>query len=187
VLGSGELDISTHAAPGITIGSLSGSGSVLLGARLLTIGSNNQSTAFSGVIQDSGGLTKTGTGTLTLTGSNTYTGNTTVTAGVLGISNTRGSGAGAGSVTVQAGTLAGKGIISGAVTIGTGSGSGAFLAPSIASSQPAILTCQNTLTFKADSTYSYKLNTRNDRDDQVRAKGVTIESGAQFDFNAVVN
>ena len=78
-------------------------------------------------------------------------------------------------------------IISGAVTIGTGSGSGAFLAPNVASNQPAILTCQNTLTFKADSTYSYKLNTRNGRADQVRAKGVTIESGAQFDFNAVAN
>src|SRR5437667_2975263 len=127
--GNSELDISTHNAPGVTIGSLSGTGSVLLGARLLTIGSNNQSTTFSGVIQDSGSLSKTGTGTLTLTGANTYTGTTTVSAGVLGISNTLGSGAGTGSVNVQAGTLGGKGIISGAVAIGTGSGTGAFLAP----------------------------------------------------------
>jgi hypothetical protein len=53
--------------------------------------------------------------------------------------------------------------------------------------KPAILTCQNMLTFKADSTYTYELNTKHGRADQVRAKGVTIESGAQFDFNAVAN
>jgi autotransporter-associated beta strand protein len=139
------------------------------------------------VIQDSGGVTKSGTGTLTLTGSNIYTGNTTVSAGVLQVSNRRGSGTGSGSVNVQGGTLAGKGIISGAVSVGTGSGSGAFLAPSIASNQPAILTCQSMLTFKPDSTYTYRLDTRHARADQVRANGVTIESGAQFDFNAVAN
>jgi autotransporter-associated beta strand protein len=98
--GNAVLDISSHNAPGVTIGSLAGVGSVLLGANTLTIGSNNQSTTFSGVIQGTGGLTKTGT--LTLTGSNTYTGNTTVTAGVLGINNKRGSGTGTGSVNVQA-------------------------------------------------------------------------------------
>ena len=57
--GNAELDISTHNARGVTIGSLAGVGSVLLGANTLTIGTNNQSTTFSGVIQDSGGLTKT--------------------------------------------------------------------------------------------------------------------------------
>ena len=66
--GNAELDISTHNARGVTIGSLAGVGSVLLGANTLTIGTNNQSTTFSGVIQDSGGLTKTGAGTFTLTG-----------------------------------------------------------------------------------------------------------------------
>lgn len=185
--GNAEVDISTHNAPGVTIGSLAGQGSVLLGANTLTIGSNNQSTIFSGVIQDSGGLTKTGTGTLTLTGANTYSGNTTVSAGVLVASNRNGSATGTGSVNVQTGTLGGKGIISGAVTVGTGSGRGAIVAPSITSNQPAILTFQNTLTFKADSTYTYKLDTRNGRADQVRANGITIESGAQFDFNAVAN
>ena len=185
--GNAELDISAHNAPGVTIGSLSGTGSVLLGARVLTIGSNNQSTTFSGVIQDSGGLTKAGTGTLTLNGANSYTGSTTVTAGALVANNRRGSATGTGSVNVNAGTLGGKGIVSGAVTIGTGSGSGGFLAPSVTSNQPVILTCKKTLTFKADGTYSYKLNTNNARADQVIAKGVIIESGAQFAFNAVAN
>jgi autotransporter-associated beta strand protein len=185
--GNAELDISHHDMPGVTIGSLAGQGSVFLRTNTLTVGSNDQSTTFSGVIQDSGGLTKSGSGTLTLTGNNLYTGSTTVTAGALVANNRRGSATGTGSVNVNAGTLGGKGIISGAVTIGTGSGSGGFLAPSVASNQPVALTCKTTLTLKADSTYSYKLNTNNARADQVIAKGVTIESGAQFDFNAVAN
>jgi autotransporter-associated beta strand protein len=178
----GELDISTHAAPGVTIGSLAGVGSIFLGTNTLTIGSNNQSTTFSGVIQDTGGLTKTGAGTLTLTGRNTYTGTTTVTAGVLGISNKRGSGTGMGSVNVQAGTLGGKGIISGAVAIGTGSGDGAFLAPAAGTNVQAMLTIQSTLTFNADATYActFKANRNRTRTDEVIANGVTINSDAMI-------
>ena len=55
-------------------------------------------------------------------------------------------------VKVNAGTLGGKGIIAGAVTAGTGSGAGAFLAPSVGAGQPAKLTIQSPLTFKADGT-----------------------------------
>jgi len=101
------------------------------------------------------------------------------------VANTIGSGTGSGPVTVEAGTLAGRGIISGAVTIGTGSGTGAFLAPSEGASNPATLTLESALTFKADGTYTYKLNTNKATADQVTAKRVIIESGAQFDFNVV--
>jgi autotransporter-associated beta strand protein len=87
---AGNLDISSHNAPGVTIGSLEGSGKVFLGARNLTVGSNNMSTTFSGVIQDGGigggtggSLTKIGAGTLSLTNSNTYTGGTLINAGTL--------------------------------------------------------------------------------------------------------
>jgi hypothetical protein len=83
------LDISTQNALGVTICSLAGEGSVFLGTNTFTIGSNNQSTTFSGVIQDTGGVIKSNTAALTLIGSNTYTGKTTLTAGLLGISNTR--------------------------------------------------------------------------------------------------
>ena len=185
--GNAELDISTHSAPGMTIGSLSGSGSVLLGARLLTIGSNNQSTTFSGVIQDTGGVTKSGTGTLMLSGANTYTGNTSVSKGVLVAANKRDSATGTGSVNVNSGTLGGKGIIAGAVTVGTGTGTGAILQPSVGVSQPVKLTLQSSVTFKADSTYTYKLSTQKAKGDQVVANGVTIESGAQFNFTALAN
>ena len=54
-------------------------------------------------------------------------------------------------------------------------------------SKPAKLTIQSALTFKADGTYSYKLNTKKISADQVIANGVTIESGAQFSFTAVAN
>lgn len=49
----------------------------------LTIGSNNNSYTFSGVIGGAGSLTKTGTGVQTLSGINTYTGNTDVSGGSL--------------------------------------------------------------------------------------------------------
>jgi hypothetical protein len=73
------------------------------------------------------------------------------------------------------------------VTIGQGNGPGAVLAPSVGANQPATLTLQSALTFKADGTYTYKLNTRNASADQVIANGVTIESGAQFNFDPIAN
>ncbi|WP_374562614.1 putative Ig domain-containing protein [Ideonella sp.] len=62
-----------------TIGSLAGAGAVVLGSSTLSAGGNNTSTTFSGTINGSGNLTKSGTGKLTLSGSNGYTGTTTVT------------------------------------------------------------------------------------------------------------
>lgn len=110
-----------------------------------------------------------------------------MSAGTLLASNRSGSATGTGRVKVNGGSLGGKGIISGAVTIGTGTGTGAFLVPGIGSNQPAILTLKKTVTFKADSTYICKLNTNNSQADQVKAKGVVIESGAQFSLQAVGN
>jgi autotransporter-associated beta strand protein len=182
VSGNGMLDLTNVTDPTMPIGSLAGDGVVLLAGHELSVGNNNLSTTFSGVIQESGGLTKAGTGTLTLTGASTYIGTTTVSAGVLVVSNRSGSGTGTGPVNINAGTLGGKGIISGAVTIGTGSGIGAFLAPGVASNEIGKLTLKKTLTFKSDSTYIYKLNTNNARTDLVRAKGIIIESGAHFAF-----
>jgi autotransporter-associated beta strand protein len=119
------LDISSHNAPGVTIGSLAGNNEntvVYLGANNLTVGSNNLSTTFSGIIRDSGGigggtggsLTKIGSGTLILSEANTYTGNTNVDRGVLQLD---------GSITSNTfvnhrGTLAGTGTIHGNVTNG---------------------------------------------------------------------
>jgi autotransporter-associated beta strand protein len=49
----------------------------------LTIGENNASTAFAGLLNGSGAITKTGTGKLTLTGSNNYAAETVVSRGTL--------------------------------------------------------------------------------------------------------
>jgi autotransporter-associated beta strand protein len=182
VFGNGVLDLTNVTDPTMPIGSLAGDGLVLLDRHTLSIGDNNLSTTFSGVIQESGGLTKAGTGTFTLTGANTYTGATTVSAGVMVVSNRSGSGTGTGAVNVNAGTLGGKGIITGATTIGTGSGIGAFLAPGVASNQTGELTFKKKLTFKSDSTYTYKLNTNDAQADLMRAKGITVEGDAQFAF-----
>jgi len=187
VFGNGELDSSSTLLMGVTIGSLEGDGLVFLGPKTLTIGRNNQSTSFSGVIQDGGinqgtggSLTKLGRGTLTLTGANTYTGTTTISAGVLRVSNTSGSGTGTGAVNVNAGTLGGKGIIAGATTVGTGSGTGAFLAPAVGTNVQATLTIQSALTFNVNATYTYTFRAKRNmaRTDQVIANGVMINSGA---------
>jgi autotransporter-associated beta strand protein len=187
LFGNGTLDLSQHDAPGASLGSIEGDGVVDLGALNLTVGSNDLSTTFSGIIQDTGSLTKVGTGTLTLSGANTYTGATTLTAGSLVINNTTGSGTGAGAVQVKAGTVGGKGIIAGAVTVGTGSGTGAFLETSIGVLKTTSLSIQSALTFKADSTYRYNLNTIRAKADKVIANGVTIGNGAQFNFVAAGN
>src|SRR5205814_7351179 len=88
VFGNGNLDVSYHNAPGVTIGSLEGSGSVFLGAQNLTVGSNNLSTALSALMQDGGqnggpdrAVTNIGTGTLRLASGETYPGGTIVNAG----------------------------------------------------------------------------------------------------------
>ncbi len=149
VFGNGTLDISQHDAPGVTTGSIEGSGLVFLGGVNLAVGTNNLSTNFSGLMQDGGfsggtggSLTKTGTGTLTLSGANTYTGSTTINAGTLLVSNTTGSATGTGAVKVNAGTLGGGGKISGPVTIGTGNGAGAILAPAGGTRKQATFTAK---------------------------------------------
>ena len=187
---AGNLDISGHTGS-VTIGSLEGSGNAFLGANNLTVGSNNLSKTFSGVMQNGGlgggfgggSLTKTGTGTLTLSGANTYTGGTNVNAGTLLVSNTSGSGTGSGAVQINAGTLGGTGTIAGAVTIGTGSGAGAFLSPG---QSPGTLTIQSALTLNSDATYKFELNSSTTAADKVIANGVTI-AGAQFSFTDLGN
>ena len=74
----------------MNLGSLEGAGITSLGSKNLSVGGNNLTTTYSGIIRDGGysgatggSLTKVGTGTLTLEGANTYTGDTTVSAGTL--------------------------------------------------------------------------------------------------------
>ena len=187
VFGNGNLDISRHDAPGLTTGSINGSGAVFLGINNLTVGTNNLGTTFSGLIQDGGtnggtggSLTKAGTGKLTLTKSNTYTGGTVITEGTLLVTNTSGSATGTGSVQVNAGILGGTGIISGAVNVATGM-SAATLLPGSATI-PGTLTMQSKLTFNTRATYQFVINSSTPVADEVVANGVTINRSAQFTF-----
>jgi autotransporter-associated beta strand protein len=184
---SGTLDISGHNSPGVTTGSIEGSGHVFLGANNLTVGSNNLSTTFSGVIQDDGSLTKTGAGTLTLSGANTYTGGTTIVRGKLVVGNGSGSGTGSGAVQVNRGTLRGRGTIAGAVTVGTGSGHGAVLSPGQSGAGPRTLNIQSALTLNSDATYNFALNSNAGIATKVVANGVVIISGAIFSFSQFGN
>ena len=183
LFGNGTLDIGEHSSA-FTTGSIEGDGQVLLGARNLTVGANNLSTVFSGVIQNTGSLTKAGTAVFTLSGSNTHGGATTITGGVLLAGNTTGSATGSGPVSVTTGTLGGSGIVGGAVIVGTGSGAGAFLVPAFGSNKKVTLTLQSSLTLQSDATYTYTSARRNQsRTDLVIARGVTI-NGARINLQA---
>ncbi len=77
----------------VRVNKITGSGTIATGLagagyQNLTIGVDNGSSSFGGVVTDSlapGNLVKTGTGTITLSGASTYTGRTTVEAGTLSL------------------------------------------------------------------------------------------------------
>ncbi len=92
---SGTGSLSFGGLTSATVAGLSGGGNLVLAntagaAVALSVGANNSSTTYSGVLSDNaagGSLIKLGTGRLTLTGSSTYAGPTTITAGTLQIGN----------------------------------------------------------------------------------------------------
>jgi autotransporter-associated beta strand protein len=189
VYGNGELDISGHTLPGVTIGLLRGSGLVLLGANSLNVDSNLGS-VFSGVIQDGGAsggaggaIVKSGQGQLTLGGANTYTGGTTINQGTLLIANATGSATGTGPVQLIRGTLAGAGTISGPVTVAAGTAS-ASLAPG-AADQTGTISIQSPLTFGSRGDYEADLDSTAVTADQVSAVGITISSGARISIDDI--
>ena len=86
-----DSSVSGHA---FTIGALTGTTSIALqdnaatpNAVTLTLGGNNATTTYSGVLSGSGSLTKNGTGMLTLSGSNSFSGGTTINSGTLVLAN----------------------------------------------------------------------------------------------------
>lgn len=183
--GNGTIDLSGWFVTSASATSIDGTRILNLGSNKLTVGSNNLSTTFSGTIKDGGSyggaaasLVKVGTGTLTLSGASTYTGGTTVNAGTLLVNSTRGSGTGAGPITVSRSTLGGIGTISGAVTIGSNTGQRAFLSPG--TTGIGTLTIKKALKLNATATYNCQLDSNTVTADKVSAKGVTINAASQI-------
>ena len=81
----------------VTLGGLNGARNLGLGAAAVTVGGNNASTTYSGVLSggapSGSGLTKTGNGLLSLGGMNTYSGATLISGGTLQLTGAMSSGA----------------------------------------------------------------------------------------------
>ena len=121
------------------LGALSGAadGILSLGANSVSIGSANLTTSYNGLIEGTGGVSKTGTGTFALTAANTYTGETDVQSGALRVSDAEALGTTGGSTTVADGatlelsgsisvaeniTISGEGVGNGGAIRGLGDG-----------------------------------------------------------------
>ena len=96
--GTSPVVFSSGLGGSATLGALTGSGPVVLsgyneaghtynggGNIALTVGANNSSTTYAGILSGGGSLIKAGSGTFTLTGTNTFTGGITISAGGLTI------------------------------------------------------------------------------------------------------
>jgi autotransporter-associated beta strand protein len=125
---AGSVTFGTPAA--YTLGGLEGLRNLAIASKTLSVGKNNESTTYSGVLSGAGGaLTKIGNGMLTLSGANSYDGATTISTGTLqlAVANERIANSSAVSISAGAtfdlndrtetvGSIAGAG----AITLGAG-------------------------------------------------------------------
>lgn len=185
--GNAPIDMGDNVFGTFKMGELAGTGGAVRGGwgqntgsgnTTFEVGALNTASKYAGQLQDNLGavagqslLNKVGTGTLelSLAAGNTYTGGTTVTGGRLLVSNTSGSGTGAGAVTVASGgVFGGTGIIlptgSNGITVsGTLAPGGSVSATTGGSFNDSV----GTLTFNLGSTTGV----------------VTMSSGSNFTFD----
>lgn len=122
----------------VTVGGLTGGGTVTLGTGGVITVAAAADTAFDGVLTGAGAVVKTGTATLTLNGVNLNSGTTTVSAGGLAVDGSLGTGA----VAIQPNArLSGSGTLKGPVTVNGALNPG--------SSGVGTLSVNNTLTLAA--------------------------------------
>ena len=140
---NGTFDISATTS-GASVKSLSGSGIVTLGGKLLTL--TNANDTFAGTIMGTGGLTLAG-GMETLTGASNYNGPTTINSGMLVVN---------GSITDP--TVNSGGVLSGTGSVGsTTVNSGGVLAPGSGTAGTS-LTIAGNLAFASGAMYLVQLN-----------------------------
>ena len=88
------------------IGSIEGEGDVqIFDDQVLTAGSLDKDTTFSGVMRGGGGFTKVGSSTTTFSGINTYEGGTTIREGILSLNNFSGIPQGSSTLVTGSGQL----------------------------------------------------------------------------------
>ena len=134
-----------------TVGSLAGAGNVQLGSATLTVGANNSSTTYSGLMSGTGNLTKTGTGTFTLTGGNTFNGTLNANQGITSLgaanvlANTMTLALGGGTLQVNgfADTYGAFDLNSSSTLNYTGTSGGLLTASSVAATPTGTLTVDN--------------------------------------------
>ncbi len=170
IASDGRLDLNGHYE---AFNQLSGSGQITLGDGEFELGINSGSSTYAGVISGDGDFTKSGGGgTVTLSGANTYLGKTDITGGTLtfgasdvlsnatavtvsggatlnvnGKTDTVGSIAGAGNVTLGSGTLTNGGNNTSTEFSGIISGTG-----NIVQSGTGTLTLSGTNTYSGNTT-----------------------------------
>jgi len=128
VMGGGSLSLTAAPILGGLSAASAGAGYDIALTRNVTVGNNNSSTTYAGVLSSTSNFVKVGTGTLTLSGSNTYTGTTAISAGVLRIGGAGRligtTGTYAGDVSVAAGSTFQYDSTAGSTLSGTVSGAG---------------------------------------------------------------
>jgi autotransporter-associated beta strand protein len=180
ISGSQAVTFGVAGANTYNIGAIQGGDTLDFGSNTISVGANNATTSFTGILAGSGGsLIKVGSGSLTLSGANTYTGSTTISAGTLVLNGTNSNSA----ITVNSGgTLAGSGT-GGATTIN----SGGKIGPG---NSPGMLTVGN-LTLNGGATYSWEMADATGAAgtgwDQINATGLlTIGSNATSTFTIAI-
>jgi autotransporter-associated beta strand protein len=178
---TGTLDLNTFSD---SLNGLSGGGTVDTvagGTPTLTVGGNNASSTFNGVIKNTAGtlaLTKTGSGVIALTGANTYSGATTVSNGTLLVNGSIGTNA----VIVGANaTLGGNGTIAGMVVVQPG---GKLVPGTGTGAAGVVLTLSNNLMLASGSFTSLKVQTGN-LSDRMASSGMVTYGGTLTVTNLV--
>ncbi len=170
VTGAGILDL---AGSDQSVGALNGDGRVLLGGATFTTGAGGVDALFSGTIDGTGNLVKTGAGRLDLTGDSPFAGSVTVADGRLRVSGNLGAadvGVGSGATIEGTGTLGGLSIRGGGRTAPGYDGIGT-------------LSANGNVLFEAGSTFQVKADAAGNSD-RIAAGGTATLRGGLVDVQA---